>query len=259
MAVSASDITVYLTGAASDGGAQTDPDAALGNFRSSTVKNTETAIDDGDGISDADATIVVDSTTGFSSSGYISIEDEVVSYTGTTAVSFTGCTRGALSTSAAAHDDNVPVLALPLETLFDHVTGSEASAGDTEYRCFCVKNTHGSDTAYNVSIYNSVITGNADDVISFAVEMPAEGSETDGAAQTVANESTAPTVNAGRVSDWSTATTKGTGVGTDQDYHDAHLDPGELAYIWIRRVISASASAANNERYAIAVAFDTAA
>jgi len=259
MAVSASDIEIYLTGAESNGGAQTDPDAALGNYRSSTLKNDETAIDDGDGISDSDATITVDSTTDFSSSGYITIEDEVISYTGKTGVSFTGCTRGALDTTAAAHDDNTPVLELNLESLYDHVTGTEASSGDTEYRCFCVKNAHATDTAYNVKVYIAETTGNAEDAISFAVEMPAEGSETDGAAQTIANESTEPTVNSGRVSAWSTATSRATGVGTDQDYHDAHLDAGELAYVWVRRVVSASASAANNERYGIAVAFDTAA
>jgi len=259
MAVTASDIKVYLTGATSDGGTQTDPAASLGNYRSSTLKNTETQIDDGDGISAADTTIVVDSTTGFPSSGYITIEDEVISYTGTTSVSFTGCTRGALSTTAASHDDDTPVLALPLETLFDHVTGSEASAGDTEYRCFCVKNTNGSDTAYNVSIYISVETGNSDDAISFAVEVPESGSETNGPAQTIANESTAPTVNSGRVSDWSTATSRATGQGVNIDYHDAHLDPGEICFVWVKRVVAASAAAANNERYAIAVAFDTAA
>lgn len=36
MSVSVDDIELYLTGAASDGGAQADPDASLGNFRSST-------------------------------------------------------------------------------------------------------------------------------------------------------------------------------------------------------------------------------
>ena len=258
MAVSASEIKVYLTGAASDGAAQADPDASLGANRSSSLKNDETAINDVDGISAADATIVVDSTADFASSGYITIESEIVSYTGKTSVSFTGCTRGALTTDAATHDDNVPVLELPLESLFDHVTGSEASAGDIEYRCFCVKNTSATDTAYNVTVYLAKATGNAEDVIAFAVAAP-QTFLTTGAAEDIVTEGVAPTTGSGGVSAWSTATAKATGVTVDQGTHDAHMDAGEIIFVWVRRTISASASAANNERYGVAVAFDTAA
>ena len=65
----------------------------------------------------ADTTINVVSTTGFSTYyhgaaysdapsstvGYIKIKDEVIRYTGTTATSFTGCTRGVLGTQAARY------------------------------------------------------------------------------------------------------------------------------------------------------------
>jgi len=259
MAISPGDIKVYLTGADSDGGAQSDPNASLGGNRSSSLKNTETAVNDIDGISGSDTTIVVASTTGFASSGYVSIESEIIQYTGTTSVSFTGCSRGALGTSAAGHDDNSPVLALPMETLFDHVSGSEASDGDTEYRCFCVKNTSGVDTAYNVQVYLGVATGNSDDDIAFAVEVPQTFLVTGSAQGPVATEGTAPSVNSGGVSDWSTASTRETGVGADQGSHGADLGPGEILYVWLRRTVAVGASAANNERYGIAVAFDTAA
>ena len=48
-------------------------------------------------------TITVDSTIGFSSSGTIQINNEQFTYTGVTATTFTGVTRAANSTSAAAH------------------------------------------------------------------------------------------------------------------------------------------------------------
>ena len=48
-------------------------------------------------------TITVDSTTGFSSSGTIQINDEIFTYTGVTSTTFTGVTRATSSTTAANH------------------------------------------------------------------------------------------------------------------------------------------------------------
>lgn len=57
-------------------------------------------------IDDAVTTITVDSTSSFHTSGTLHIDDEQITYTGKTATTFTGCTRGANSTSAASHTDN---------------------------------------------------------------------------------------------------------------------------------------------------------
>lgn len=54
-------------------------------------------------------TITVDSTTGFLTAGKIQIDSEIISYTGTNATQFTGCTRGVDSTTAASHSDNAIV------------------------------------------------------------------------------------------------------------------------------------------------------
>lgn len=54
-------------------------------------------------------TITVNSTTGFPTVGYITIDSEAISYTGTTGTTFTGCTRGADGTTAASHSDAVQV------------------------------------------------------------------------------------------------------------------------------------------------------
>ena len=56
-----------------------------------------------------DTTINVVSTSGFSSVGAIFIEAELITYTGKTATSFTGCTRGAAGSPNKAHSSGVAV------------------------------------------------------------------------------------------------------------------------------------------------------
>ena len=58
-----------------------------------------------------DTTITVQSTTGFPATGTILIGTEQITYTGTTATTFTGCTRGANGTTAAGYPTNTAVLA----------------------------------------------------------------------------------------------------------------------------------------------------
>ena len=55
------------------------------------------------GINNAVTTIPVVSTTGFQNAGAIIIGSEVITYTGKTATSFTGCVRGQFGSSNAAH------------------------------------------------------------------------------------------------------------------------------------------------------------
>jgi hypothetical protein len=70
---------------------------------------TATAIDDADNITAADTTITVDSTSGLQSQGRIIIDDEVISYTGKTSTTLTGCVRGEERTTAAIHLNNAVV------------------------------------------------------------------------------------------------------------------------------------------------------
>jgi len=60
-------------------------------------------------LTDSATTITVASTTGFDSTGTIFIENEQITYTGTTSTTFTGATRGANDTTAAAHDSATQV------------------------------------------------------------------------------------------------------------------------------------------------------
>ena len=54
-------------------------------------------------INNAVTTIPVASTTNFANAGAVIIGSEIISYTGKTATSFTGCTRGQYSSTAASH------------------------------------------------------------------------------------------------------------------------------------------------------------
>jgi len=58
---------------------------------------------------DSVTTITVSSTTGFDSTGTLFIGNEQITYTGTTSTTFTGCTRGASSTTAASIASGVTV------------------------------------------------------------------------------------------------------------------------------------------------------
>ena len=69
---------------------------------SSASTELATAIASGTGMTGS-GTITVDSTTGFSSSGTLQINSEIFTYTGVSSTTFTGVTRAASSTTAAAH------------------------------------------------------------------------------------------------------------------------------------------------------------
>ena len=60
-------------------------------------------------ITATDTSITVDSTSGFSPSGRIIIDSEVISYTNLSSTVFRGCTRGLEESTAAAHSDDVTV------------------------------------------------------------------------------------------------------------------------------------------------------
>lgn len=69
------------------------------------VNNLQTTLTDSP-LSDSATTINVDDTTGFPSTGCITIDSEIISYAGTTATSFTGCTRGFDGTTNVSHEIN---------------------------------------------------------------------------------------------------------------------------------------------------------
>jgi len=129
---------------------------------------------------------------------------------------------GAISSSAItnASDNN----------LFDDVSGDEADSGDTEYRCFYVKNNHGSITLQNSKIWFSSNTTSSDDTLDIALA----GEGLNSSAETIANENTAPSGET-----FSAPANKGAGLSV------GNVPNGQFYGIWIRRTVNASASAVN--------------
>lgn len=131
-----------------------------------------------------------------------------------------------------------------VHNLFDIVSSAEASAGDTEYRCIYVKNTHGSLTLQNAVAYLVSNTPSTDTEAAFAVGSAAIA----GTEQTVGNESTAPT-----------GVTFQTLTGSGNSQAIGNIAAGQHKAIWIRRVVSASAAAYSGDSVVVRVAGDTAA
>lgn len=72
------------------------------------VNATSTQLTDNP-LTNSATTVNVISTTAFPTVGFISIDNEIIKYTGKTATSFTGCTRGADGTTAVSHVQNSQV------------------------------------------------------------------------------------------------------------------------------------------------------
>jgi len=76
------------------------------NFIKDAEAVQTTTLNEGGTLGAAATTITVVSTSGFTSTGTIQIDNEPITYTGTTSTTFTGCTRGS---SATTHTDETTV------------------------------------------------------------------------------------------------------------------------------------------------------
>jgi hypothetical protein len=100
-------------------------------------------------ISNSVTTIPVVSTAAFQNAGAIIIESEIITYTGKTATSFTGCTRGQYGSSASAHNvigtyvGEAQDAAAPVPLFFSDTTSSNGVALDPTDRSKIVFETAG--------------------------------------------------------------------------------------------------------------------
>ncbi len=131
-----------------------------------------------------------------------------------------------------------------LHNLFDIVSGDEAAAGDTEYRCLYVKNNHGTLTLQNAEIWVQTETpsGSSDEEIGLGT------SAINGVEQAVANEATAPA-----------GVTFAQANGEGASLNIGNIPPGQHKAVWVKRVISASAPAVNSDASVLRVKGETAA
>lgn len=132
-------------------------------------------------------------------------------------------------------------LSAPPNAIWDDVSSAEASAGDTEYRCIFVHNSHATDSALNVSvaIQSEVGGGGATTIGVDTTAASAVGSSSAQALGPVADENTAP---AG-VTFGSSAT-----IGT--------LAAGQCRAVWVKRVVAASTGPLVGDGFTFHVAGD---
>jgi hypothetical protein len=203
----ADSLRMYLTGATSDGGAQTDPDASLGNYRSSTL---ETFFDVD--ITNPISNVTVDHVSGAHAEGSGSLTTktvdslawtppggsegpEVTILNGETKVlegsgvpgQFIRVTR----TSATALSGTATLdLTYTFNNVvgYDDVSAAEASAGDTEYRAVMIKN----ESAAGIESVKAYLQTLGTNQVSGAAQLPASGAGTIG-------------LSSGNFNDWPTS------------------------------------------------------
>lgn len=130
-----------------------------------------------------------------------------------------------VAASLAGDDTQSPTIANQANKLFDDVVQAEAAPGDTEYRCFYVKNDHASDSMTGVKLW---INSDASGADSLAVALDLAG--VSGTADTIADESTAP--------DPALTFTAPTDEGSALDI--GTLTAGQYYGVWIRRTVPAA-------------------
>jgi len=130
------------------------------------------------------------------------------------------------------------------ENLFNNVDGAEASAGSTKYRGLYLLNNHGSLTLENTVIWFTTQTPSADTVIAMALA----GEGLNVTMESVANEDTAPVGES-----FTSPATKGAGLSM------GNVPFSQRFGFWVRRIVSAAASAQDNDDWAYRIEGDTAA
>lgn len=147
------------------------------------------------------------------------------------------------SDPAAALGGAMSSTAFTANAIFDDVSSAEATAGDTEYRCFYVRNGHATLTLTSAKVFIQAQTSSADTDIAIALG----GEGVNGTAETVGNEGTAPT---GESFSQPASYAAGLSLGD--------LAPGDYYPVWVRRTVNAGAAAAT-DTWTIRVQGDTAA
>jgi hypothetical protein len=118
-----------------------------------------------------------------------------------------------------------------LNNLFTEINEDQTAAGIVAYRCFYVRNSHGTLTWKNVKLWVQTQTPSADTVVAIGLGTSA----VNGTEQTVADQITAP---AGVT--FSAPADKPSGLAIGD------LAPGAHKAVWVRLTVSAGAAAVND-------------
>src|SRR5439155_6322089 len=113
------------------------------NEPSAAIKTTLSAA-----MTNVQLTASVGSTTGFPATGTLVIDTEYLNYTGTTANSFTGLTRGVLGSTAAAHANGATVALYGSGAVWATSSNGAQSVAKNE---FCYTNWNAASKLYDMS------------------------------------------------------------------------------------------------------------
>lgn len=155
-----------------------------------------------------------------------------------------GASNSDVNASLGGAKSSVAVTDASLHNLFDQVSGDESESGDTEYRCIYVHNANATLAMQNAKVWIQTNTPAA----GSSVDIGVGSSAVNGTEQTIANESTAPTSVT-----FSSAANEGAAVAL------GNIPAGQHRALWIRRTISASAAAYNNDSVVLRIKCETAA
>lgn len=153
-----------------------------------------------------------------------------------------GASNANVNAALGGAKSSVALVDNSLNNLFDDVTGAEHAAGDTNYRCIFVKN-DSAETAKNVKVYIQTNTPATDDVVHIGKDLSAPSDTAD----TIADEATAP----------DPAVTFSTADGYANALDIGTLTAGQSAAIWVKRIVSAGATAQANNSVVIKVSMDS--
>lgn len=143
------------------------------------------------------------------------------------------------SASLGGAISSTSIVEFTTHNLFDYVDAGEAAAGDTEYRCMYVINTHATLTWSTVKIWIGQQTVSNDT----SAELGVGTSGVNGTEQTIAGEGSAPS----GVTFYTSCT------GYDNGLTLPDLGPGEWCAVWGKRILSASSAAYVSDWFEIGV------
>lgn len=187
----ADSLRVYLTGASSDGAAQTDPDLSLGNFRSSTeldflgkvISNpiSNITVDFISGANDPGVGIItskgVDTLTwtppgGTEGASVTILNGETkILVGGTDSAKYVRVTRTSAASLAGAASLTLTDI---FNNVYDNISSAEASAGIIDYRAIMFKN----DSASGITLLKAYIATFGTQQVSDVADLPGAGAGT---------------------------------------------------------------------------------
>jgi hypothetical protein len=153
-------------------------------------------------------------------------------------------TAGTPATSLGDQVSTTAITTATLNNLFDDVTGAEAAAGTTEYRCIFVLNNHATLTLQNatIQVLSETGTGSTVTIATDNIGITAKALAGSPQSATIANETTAPT---------------GVSAFGSGPLTIGNLGPGQVQGIWLKRVVTAGMAAVIPDSVVLRVTGDT--